>query len=262
MSDCSFCISGGTADITNASNFAGTLNIAMLAFDPAQGAITFAYNFTPSANFLGTDPEDEETNEQLKHHTLFVFGSQVIPQFSRGTETYGSQTRFSNPYAASGIYAFYPQDEYKLNDVSVICKFSNSTDEELKLTPRTSPAVAPKCAFGLNIRNTLSTFFKLEVSDTTGSTANPANGVSYELSVRISRPVMFQLYPSFVIAALWLIIIFEFLLIFCLSFFEFRKVSLPFPPDRHTGGSFVRLQLARSVLPLASINTRHRHILL
>ncbi len=199
----------------------------MLAFDPAQGAITFAYNFTPATKFLGIDDDDEETKEMLKHHTIFVFGSQVIPVFSRGTETYGSQTRFANPFPASGIYAFYPQDEYKLKEVSVSCKFSNITDEGFQLTARTSLEIAPKCAFGLNIRNTLSTFFKMDITDTTGSAANPANGLGYELSVNISRPVMFQLYPSFVIAALWLIIIFEILLIFCLSFFEFRKVSLP-----------------------------------
>jgi hypothetical protein len=201
----------------------------MLAVDPSQNAITFAYNFTPSEKFLGTDRDYEETSQDIKYHTLFTFGSLTIPQFSRGSEAYGVQNRFSNAMTASGIYAFYPTDEYTLRNVAVSCRFANATDEsnydEYVLTPRTSLAIAPRCAFGLNVRSNIPTTFSIDVSDTTGiSVKNAADGASYDLFITIARPFMFRLYPGFVIFAFWLIIVFELLLIFTLSFFEFRKV--------------------------------------
>ncbi len=210
------------------------MNIFLLALDPALSVITFAYNFTPSDNFLGTDPDDEQAAQELKFHTLFAFGSTIIPQFSRGIESYGAQTKFPSTVSANGIYAFYPMDEYKLKSVPVTCRFSTNT-EEIIITPRTSLSIAPRCAFGLNVRNSLGSIFSMDVSDMRGtSPQNAANGFSYDLSITINRPFMFRLYPGFVIFALWLIIIFELLIIFCISFFGFRKVGLPFPPQRFT----------------------------
>ncbi len=218
------------SDNTKSEHFAGTLNIFLLAVDPHLNAVTFAYNFTPSKQFLGTDPDDEETAAELKYHTLFTFGSFVIPQFSKRTEAYGTQTRFPNTVTANGIYAYYPTDTYSLKNVPVTCRYSNATDDsdaELTLTARTPAAISPKCSFGLNVRSGIRTTFAMEVVDKTGSTPqNTANGVSYELSLDIVRPFMFRLYPGFVIFAFWLIILFELLLIFSLSFFEFRKVRL------------------------------------
>jgi hypothetical protein len=197
----------------------------MLAVDPSQNAITFAYNFTPSEKFLGTDRDYEETSQDIKYHTLFTFGSLTIPQFSRGSEAYGVQNRFANSMTANGIYAFYPIDEYTLSNVVVSCRFANATEEEYVLTPRTPLAIAPRCAFGLNVRSNIPTTFSMDVSDTTGtSVKNAADGASYDLFITIARPFMFRLYPGFVIFAFWLIIVFELLLIFTLSFFEFRKV--------------------------------------
>ncbi len=220
------CISTGvTTDITSAPNFAGILSIYMLAVDPSQNAITFAYNFTPSATFLGTDPDYEETSQDIKYHTLFTFGSLTIPQFTRQSETYGGQNRFANSVTASGNYAFYPTDEYTMKKVEVTCRFSNTTEDEFVLTPRTPLAIAPRCAFGLNLRSNIPTTFSMDVSDTTGtSVKNAADGASYDLSIIIARPFMFRLYPGFVIFAFWLIIVFELLLMFTLIFFEFRKV--------------------------------------
>jgi hypothetical protein len=220
---------GIVTDVTNSSNFAGTLNIFLLSVDPALSGVTFAYNFTPSDKFLGSDPDDEETASELKYHSLFTFGSSIIPQFERGTDLYGTQAKFPTTITADGIYAFYPADEYKLKSVAVTCRFTNMT-EAYSLTPRTSLAIAPKCAFGLNVRSSLGTIFRMDISDITDSSSKtPADGFSYVLSVNIVRPFMFRLYPGFVIFALWLIIVFELLLIFSLSFFEFRKVSWPNP---------------------------------
>jgi hypothetical protein len=218
---------GITTDVTNSSNFAGTLNIFLLSVDPAISGVTFAYSFSPSDKFLGSDPDDEETASELKYHSLFTFGSSIIPQFERGTDLYGTQAKFPTTITADGIYAFYPADEYKLKSVPVTCRFTNMTDT---LTPRTSLAIAPKCAFGLNVRSSLGTIFRMDISDITDSSSKtPADGFSYVLSVNIVRPFMFRLYPGFVIFAFWLIIVFELLLIFSLSFFEFRKVSQPNP---------------------------------
>jgi hypothetical protein len=205
----------------------------MLALDPANNAISFAYNYTPSAAFLGTDPDDPDTAQELKDFVLFTFGPISIPQFDRGSETYGTQTRFLNPMSARGVFAFYPADEYQLSNVEVTCRFRNDTvaeGESVIITARTPAAVAPRCAFGLSLSSSIKNTFGLEVSDTRGSsTHSPADGVSYELQIKAARPVMFKLYPGFVIFALWLIILAELSLIFCLSFFEFRKVCVP-PP--------------------------------
>ncbi len=199
----------------------------MLAVDPANNAITFAYNYTPSAAFLGTDPDEPETALELKNHVLFTFGTFTIPQFVYGSETYGAQVRFPNPTSAKGVYALYPIDEYVLSNVAVTCRFRNDTADDVVMTARTPASVAPRCAFGLSLSSGIKNTFGLEVSDSTGSTTkNPADGFSYELRVAASRPVMFKLYPGFVIFALWLIIIFELALIFSLSFFEFRKVRI------------------------------------
>lgn len=214
----------------------------MLAMDPGNNAITFAYNYTPSTAFLGTDPEDAETAQELKNYVLFTFGSFSIPQFDRATETYGTTTRFPNPVSAKGVYAFYPADEYQLSNIEVTCRFrSDATDELIIITARTPAAVAPRCAFGLTVSSSIKNTFGMEVSDTKGSsTSNPADGVSYELQIKAVRPVMFKLYPGFVIFALWLIIVFEILLIFCLSFFEFRKVCFsPFPARHYAGISIL-----------------------
>lgn len=219
--------SGNTNDVTQSSTFAGTLNVFMLAMDPANNAMTFAYNYTPSAAFLGIDPDDPETAAMLKNHVLFTFGSFTIPQFVYGIETYGTQVRFPNPTSVKGVYALYPSDEYVLSNIAVTCRFSNNTADDVALTARTPASVAPRCAFGLSVSSSIKNTFGLEVSDATGSTTkNPADGVSYELNIAASRPVMFKLYPGFVIFALWLIIIFELALIFSLSFFEFRKVCI------------------------------------
>ena len=224
---------GGTsslADVSNSSHYAGMLNIFMTAVDPAQSSITFAYSFVPSRQFLGTDPDDQETVDELKYHTLFSFGSTIFPQFNRHSETYGDQTRFANTVNAAGTYVFYPVDEYSLRSVSVLCRFTNITDDDspnFRIFPRTSLSIAPRCSFGLTVRSTIPTTFAMDISDLTASTAqNAANGFSYDLSINIHRPFMFRLYPGFVIFAFWLIIIFELFLIFALSFFEFRKVSL------------------------------------
>jgi hypothetical protein len=220
-----------SADVSNSSHYAGTLNIFMTAVDPTQSGISFAYNFAPSPQFLGTDPDDHETAEELKYHTLFSFGSTVFPQFNRRSETYGDQIRFASTVNANGTYAFYPVDEYILKSVPVLCRFTNITvtdaGEDFRIFPRTSLSVAPRCSFGLNVRSSIPTTFAMDISDLTASTPqNAANGFSYDLSINVQRPFMFRLYPGFVIFAFWLIIIFELFLILALSFFEFRKVSL------------------------------------
>jgi hypothetical protein len=211
-------MAAGIVDLTKSANYSGTLNIFMLAVDPSLNAITFAYSYAPSSSFLGIDPDDPDSAQNLNKNVKFMFGSQSI-QYSFGDESYDSQSKFSGAVTATGIYAFYPADTYSLKNVPVTCRFTQDETAIVRSSPR--------CPFALSIRSNIKTTFSMEVSDKTGTSAYPADGSSYELDITVSRPIMFRLYPGFVIFAFWLIIIFEFCLITALSFFDFRKVASP-----------------------------------
>jgi len=193
---------------------------------------------TPSAAFLGTDATDPDTASKLNKAVQFTFGPFKLPQFQYYDEGYGTQTKFASTMTAEGIYAFYPTDVYKLKGIAVSCKWADQ-DPEAEAAVVIGKS-SPTCSFALSLRSTIKTNFMLEVSDITGSTTkNPADGLTYELSIDISRPFMFRLYPGFVIFAFWLIICIQLSLIFALSFFDFRKVPSPPPPATATPTNLV-----------------------
>ena len=215
----------GTTDITKAANFSGTLNIYMVQVDPAQTAVTFAYNYIPSDKFLGYGGDDPDNALRLNRNVKFAFGSTGLTQYNAGDESYGSQLKFPGTLTAEGIYAFYPTDTYTFKGLSITCRFAEQP-EDAEAQVQVSPKSSPACSFGLTVRSNIKTTFSMDVSDKTGSTTkNAADGLSYELAITISRPFMFRLYPGYVIFAFWLIIIIQLSLIFMLCFFDFRKVE-------------------------------------